>query len=231
MSAARRGSDPGRRRRRGRPPRRGTARAPCSGACRGCRRSAVRPSSSALARPKSVIQTTPVGVQQQVRRLDVAVDDAAGMGVGQTLRRLAADLGHAAEERLATPRRRPDFRGHGPPARQDRRARRHRRPEELRGGRRSCSRRIVRPGRGRVEPTRSRGDQSMVTGRGRSAGRLPALRSPVRPPRSDSAGPQRPSIRCRQAGRRFAANRRWVALGASRHPGTVLNSEWSFPPL
>ena len=42
------------------------------------------------------------GVQQQVRRLDVAVDDAAGVGVGQPLRRLAADLGHAPEERLPT---------------------------------------------------------------------------------------------------------------------------------
>ena len=38
------------------------------------------------------------GVEQQVRRLDVAVDDAAGMGVGQPLRRLAADLRHAPEE-------------------------------------------------------------------------------------------------------------------------------------
>ena len=64
----------------------------------------VSPSSSALARPKSVIQTTPVGVQQQVRRLDVAVDDAAGVGVGQPLRRLAADLRHAAEERLPAAR-------------------------------------------------------------------------------------------------------------------------------
>ena len=38
-------------------------------------------------------------VEQEVARLDVAVDDAAGMGVGQPLRRLAADLGHAPEER------------------------------------------------------------------------------------------------------------------------------------
>ena len=38
-------------------------------------------------------------VEQQVRRLDIAVDDAAGVGVGQPLRRLAADLRHAAEER------------------------------------------------------------------------------------------------------------------------------------
>ena len=37
-------------------------------------------------------------VEQQVGRLDVAVDDAAGVGVGQPLRRLAADLGHAPEE-------------------------------------------------------------------------------------------------------------------------------------
>ena len=37
-------------------------------------------------------------VEQEVARLDVAVDDAAGMGVGQPLRRLAADLGHAPEE-------------------------------------------------------------------------------------------------------------------------------------
>ena len=60
---------------------------------------AVRPSSSALARPKSVIQTTPVGVEQQVRRLDVAVNDAARVGIRQALCRLAADLRHAAEER------------------------------------------------------------------------------------------------------------------------------------
>ena len=53
----------------------------------------VRPSSSALARPKSVIQTTPGGVEQQVRRLDVAVDDPAGVGVGQALRRLAGRSG------------------------------------------------------------------------------------------------------------------------------------------
>ena len=44
-------------------------------------------------------------VEQQVRRLDVAVDDAAGVGVGQPLRRLAADLRHAPEERRA---RRPE---------------------------------------------------------------------------------------------------------------------------
>ena len=37
-------------------------------------------------------------VEQEVARLDVAVDDAAGMGVGQPLRRLAANLGHAPEE-------------------------------------------------------------------------------------------------------------------------------------
>ena len=60
---------------------------------------AVNPSSLALASPKSVIQTTPGGIQQQVRRLDVAVDDSPGMGVGQPLRHLSADVGHAAEER------------------------------------------------------------------------------------------------------------------------------------
>ncbi len=38
-------------------------------------------------------------VQQQVRRLDVAVDDPPGVGVGQALRRLAANLRHAAEVR------------------------------------------------------------------------------------------------------------------------------------
>ena len=81
-SAARRGSGPASRRRPGRRPGRGTARAPCSGACPGCRRSGSGSSSSALARPKSVIQTTPVGVEQQVRRLDVAVEDAAGVRRG-----------------------------------------------------------------------------------------------------------------------------------------------------
>ena len=38
------------------------------------------------------------GVEQQVRRLDVAVDDPARVGVGQRLGGLPSDLGHAAEE-------------------------------------------------------------------------------------------------------------------------------------
>ena len=43
------------------------------------------------ARPKSVIQTFPANVDQQVPRLDVAVNDALLMGVFQRLGR----LGHA----------------------------------------------------------------------------------------------------------------------------------------
>ena len=42
-----------------------------------------------------------VGVEQEVRRLDVAVDDPPRMRVRQPLRRLSADLGDAPEERLA----------------------------------------------------------------------------------------------------------------------------------
>ena len=54
-----------------------TARGPCSGACRRCRRcGSGRRRSAALARPKSVTQTVPLEVEQQVRRLDVAVQDA-----------------------------------------------------------------------------------------------------------------------------------------------------------
>ncbi len=45
-----------------------------------------------------------VGVQEQVRRLDVAVDDPPGMGIGQPPGHLPADLRHAPEERLPTPR-------------------------------------------------------------------------------------------------------------------------------
>ena len=45
-----------------------------------------------------MIQTTPAWSSSRFDWLDVAVDDAAGMGVGQPLRRLAADLGHAPEE-------------------------------------------------------------------------------------------------------------------------------------
>ena len=40
-----------------------------------------------------------LGVEQEVRRLDVAVEDAAGVGVGQGRGDLAADLRHAAVER------------------------------------------------------------------------------------------------------------------------------------
>ena len=49
-----------------------------------------------LARPKSVTQTLPCGVEQEVRRLDVAVQDALGVGVGQRLGHLDADPGHLA---------------------------------------------------------------------------------------------------------------------------------------
>ena len=58
-----------------------------------CVRSVAR--RSTLARPKSVTQTLPSGVQQQVRRLDVAVEDALAVGVGQGLGHLDADPRHA----------------------------------------------------------------------------------------------------------------------------------------
>ena len=51
--------------------------------------------SSALARPKSVTQTVPAGVEQEVRRLDVAVEDALLVGVLQGVGHLHADPGHA----------------------------------------------------------------------------------------------------------------------------------------
>jgi hypothetical protein len=60
-----------------------------------------------------------LGVEQQVRRLDVAVDDPPRMGVGQPRRHLPADLGHAAKER--------------PPARLDRRELRPARQHHRRG--------------------------------------------------------------------------------------------------
>ena len=59
----------------------------------------VRPSSLGLGQAEVGDPDDPCGVQQQVRRLDVAVDDPPGMGVGQPRRRLPADLRHAAEER------------------------------------------------------------------------------------------------------------------------------------
>ena len=74
----------------------------------------------------------PFGVQQQVRGLDVAVDDPPRMGVGQARRHLPADVGHAAKER--------------PPARLDRRELRparqhHRRGRARHGGRGGVARR------------------------------------------------------------------------------------------
>ena len=77
----------------------------------------VRPSSLGLGQAEVGDPDDPRGVEQQVRRLDVAVDDAAGMGVGQPLRRLPADLGHAAEERLPAARARPPRAASRPAAR------------------------------------------------------------------------------------------------------------------
>ena len=51
--------------------------------------------SSALASPKSVTQTVPLGVQEQVRRLDVPVLHPLLVGVLQGLRHLDADARHA----------------------------------------------------------------------------------------------------------------------------------------
>ncbi len=76
---------------------RGTARGPCSGACRRGRRSGSgRRGSIALARPKSATQTTPVGVEQQVGRLDVAVQDPLRRGRAGGLGHLPADPGDPA---------------------------------------------------------------------------------------------------------------------------------------
>ena len=47
--------------------------------------------SLALASPKSVTQTVPAGVQQEVRRLDVAVENALLVGVLQGVGHLHAD--------------------------------------------------------------------------------------------------------------------------------------------
>ena len=50
------------------------------------------------ARPKSVIQTAPSAIDQEVGGLDVAVEDAQGMGVLQRVGRLDAQPGDGAEE-------------------------------------------------------------------------------------------------------------------------------------
>ncbi len=46
---------------------------------------------SAFASPKSATQTTPAGVEQEVRRFDVAVANPLRVGVGERVRRLGAD--------------------------------------------------------------------------------------------------------------------------------------------
>ena len=66
---------------------------------------AVRPSSSALASAEVGDPDHSDGIEQQVRRLDVAVDHASGMSVGQPMRGLPADPSNALEERQAPARR------------------------------------------------------------------------------------------------------------------------------
>ena len=50
------------------------------------------------ARPKSVIQTAPWRIDQEVGRLDVAMEDAQAMGVVQRIGRLDAQPGDVAAE-------------------------------------------------------------------------------------------------------------------------------------
>ncbi len=97
----------------------------------------VSSSSSTLARPKSLTQTTPSVSSKQVRRLDVAMEDAAGVGVGQGRGDLPADVRHAAVER---PVPRFDRRELGP-------ARHHGRGVAGGRGDRSGRRRAARAGR------------------------------------------------------------------------------------
>ena len=49
-----------------------------------------------VASPKSRISQDPVRIDQQVRRLDVAVYEAGGMGMGQSFGRLADEIGRLA---------------------------------------------------------------------------------------------------------------------------------------
>ena len=123
-----------------------------------------------------------LGVQQQVRRLDVAVDDPPGVGVGQPLRRLSADLGDAPEVRPAMARG-VHFRD-VLAAGQDRRGRRARRASGPAGRRASGCRaagprsrrgRVVRssPGRARrPRPSRSLRSLGRQSARQEHPGRL-----------------------------------------------------------
>ena len=150
---------------------------------------------SALARPKSVIQTTPAVSSSRFDGLMSRWTIAAGMGIGQPLRPPAG--------RSAATLRKNGAGGRGLDRRERRPARQHRRASTRRGEpRRARSRR-----RPRSHPDRSRrrlGGVAVATARSRRAGRVRsdsatcpsfrlAGRPPLRPGRCRSAGSAGPS--------------------------------------
>ena len=148
------------------------------------------------------------GVEQQVRGLDVAVEDALRVGVGQRLGHLAADPGHAPEERLPTAGLdRRDLR----PARQDRRARRIGAGDSGPGGRRPAAPRH----RPEVGPRRVARSRSTVRGATSPAG------DSVRRSRTGRSGatrrPRPSSTVARSGAARPSASPE--GLGRSRAPG------------
>ena len=80
---------------------RGPARGTCSGGCRRQRRASARFGSASRATPKSPTLTRPAAVEQDVRRLDVAVHDPLGVRAGERVTQLLGDA-------RAPPRRRAD---------------------------------------------------------------------------------------------------------------------------